>query len=363
MTYLYLFAFLEALEKENGMNSSNQQMIDRMLKKANEAFIMAIELYNRPSIKYRVEGFSFFICNAWELMIKAQIVKQFGYEKLFYYNKRGIQRTITLRKALSIVLTNSHDPATQNLKRIIELRNTSTHYIVEEDEQLYLGLFQACITNYESYMQKWHNINTSDFLPSNFLMLRINATHFNDEQIKAKYPSDIALSLINRRSDIRHDQEIQNNEKYSYLIKTEISITKNPKNADTTVSLVPEHEANEAIAIVKEYRDPKTTHPYAASEVSKKIDTQLKINGVQLMVNGNKKDKFTNNDLFDLTTFYGMRDNETYCYIHVVGNNTSRTYSEKVITELVNILTKSPGAIGDIRALKGKRTTKGAKEF
>lgn len=34
-----------------------------ILNKAIEAFILGIEIYNKPTIKYRVEGFSFFICN------------------------------------------------------------------------------------------------------------------------------------------------------------------------------------------------------------------------------------------------------------------------------------------------------------
>lgn len=45
----------------------------KMLEKSIEAFIMAIEIYNKPTLRYRVEGFSFFICNAWELMLKAYL--------------------------------------------------------------------------------------------------------------------------------------------------------------------------------------------------------------------------------------------------------------------------------------------------
>ena len=40
----------------------NSALVDKLLEKAKEAFLMAIEVYNKPSIRYRVEGFSFFIC-------------------------------------------------------------------------------------------------------------------------------------------------------------------------------------------------------------------------------------------------------------------------------------------------------------
>ena len=54
----------------------------KLIDKSKEAFMMAIEVYNKPSIKYRVEGFSFFICNAWELMLKAHMINKFGNDSI-----------------------------------------------------------------------------------------------------------------------------------------------------------------------------------------------------------------------------------------------------------------------------------------
>ena len=48
-------------------------IIEKLIEKSKESFSMAIEIYNKPTIKYRVEGFSMFICNAWELMLKAHM--------------------------------------------------------------------------------------------------------------------------------------------------------------------------------------------------------------------------------------------------------------------------------------------------
>ena len=38
---------------------------EKLIEKSQEAFCLAIELYNKPTIKYRVEGFSLFICNCY----------------------------------------------------------------------------------------------------------------------------------------------------------------------------------------------------------------------------------------------------------------------------------------------------------
>ena len=65
-----------------------------LVDKSIEAFIVGVELYNKPTIKYRVEGFSFFICNAWELMLKAHLLKTKGNSSIYY--KDNPKRTITL---------------------------------------------------------------------------------------------------------------------------------------------------------------------------------------------------------------------------------------------------------------------------
>ena len=54
------------------MDDVKQRLIDKSV----EAFILALEVYNKPTIRYRIEGFSFFICNAWELMLKAELVNK-----------------------------------------------------------------------------------------------------------------------------------------------------------------------------------------------------------------------------------------------------------------------------------------------
>ena len=46
------------------MNDAEESTYNRLIEKSSEAFVLAIELYNRPSIKYRVERFSFFIATA-----------------------------------------------------------------------------------------------------------------------------------------------------------------------------------------------------------------------------------------------------------------------------------------------------------
>ena len=118
----------------------------KLIEKAQEAFVMTIEIYNKPTIKYRVEGFSFFICNAWELMLKAYMMNRDGETSIYY--KDNPKRTLSLENCVKKVFTNEKSPLHRNLMKIIELRNTSTHFITEEYEMVYVPLFQACVLNF-----------------------------------------------------------------------------------------------------------------------------------------------------------------------------------------------------------------------
>ena len=73
-------------------------IIDKLITKSQEAFILAIELYNKPTIKYRVEGFSFFICNAWELMLKANLINKFGNNSIYYKDNPNYNIILTYKE-------------------------------------------------------------------------------------------------------------------------------------------------------------------------------------------------------------------------------------------------------------------------
>lgn len=89
-------------------NKAREELINKMLEKSQEAFLLAIEIYNKPTIKYRLEGFAFFICNAWELLLKSYIIKNNDMDSIYYKNKP--ERTIALTDCIKKIFTNEKDP-------------------------------------------------------------------------------------------------------------------------------------------------------------------------------------------------------------------------------------------------------------
>lgn len=173
-------------------------LIDKLVEKSQEAFIMSIEIYNKPTLKYRVEGFSFFICNAWELLLKAYLLKN---NRSIYY-KDDPSRTYSLEACIKKVLTNTHDPLRQNLGKIIKLRNISTHFITEEYEAIYIPLFQSCVINYTNKLIDYFNIDITEKLGSNFLTISVKLSDISSSVIQARYPKDIADKLLCTKQEI-----------------------------------------------------------------------------------------------------------------------------------------------------------------
>src|SRR3990172_4677065 len=104
----------------------------RLVEKSIEAYILALETINRLSIKYRVETFSYLICNAWELLLKAKVIEDAKTRRAIFFPKiRGEPlRSLALRDCLKKVFPNENDPTRRNLERVIELRDKAVHLVI-----------------------------------------------------------------------------------------------------------------------------------------------------------------------------------------------------------------------------------------
>ena len=100
----------------------DEKHFEFLKKKSIDSFLLSIEVFNKPTIDYRLEGCVFFLCNAWELMLKAKLLKD---GKSIYIPKSS--RTLSLSDCANKLMTNKKDPIRINLEIIVALRNTATH--------------------------------------------------------------------------------------------------------------------------------------------------------------------------------------------------------------------------------------------
>lgn len=324
----------------------DKTLISRLLDKSKEAFLMAIEIYNKPSIKYRVEGFSFFICNAWELMLKARLVSTQGSEVIYYKDNQS--RTITLENCIKKIFTNEHSPIHKNLMRIVELRNTSTHFIVEEYEMVYIPLFQACVLNYTEKMQEFHGVDITELIPQNFLTLTVSMKALSEADLRAKYPGQIAERLIATSSALA-SEIAENNHSFAIRIEHHHYITKDKSKATDIVHI--SKNAEPGVQIIKELKDPSETHKYNTKKCIQEINARLSRKKISILQNGNVVN--FNAHHFDLfCKYFGIKENPKLCYVYRVPKSPTYSYSIQAIDFIVSEIEKDPENI--IRNLKEK---------
>ena len=310
---------------------------DKLVEKSKEAFCMAIELYNKPTIKYRVEGFALFICNAWELMLKAHMINTMG--ELSIYHKDNPQRTLSLENCVQKVFTNNKDPLRINLEKIIELRNTSTHFITEEYEMVYVPLFQSCVLNYNEKMLVFHGVDMTSIVPQNFLTLSISMKALSESEIIAKYPEEIANKLLVINETIS-DMIASHNDKFAIRIEHHHFITKDKSKATSIVGI--DNSADAKVKIVKELKDPNVTHKYSSTSCVAEICARLNRLGISLKFNGEPK-RFNAYHFNLFCKYYGIKENPKLCYQHQLTHTYG--YSIQTIDFIVEEIKKDPDNI------------------
>lgn len=312
----------------------------KLVAKSREAFIMAIEVYNKPSIKYRVEGFSFFICNSWELMLKAHMINTMGERSIYY--RDNPERTITLENCIKKVFTNDKDPLRRNLEKIIELRNTSTHFITEEYEMVYIPLFQAAVFNYIEKMHAFHEIDITEDIPQNFLTLTVSYSALSIDEIRAKYPQEIANKLIGLQNELL-PMIAENNDHFAIRVDHYYYITKNQDKATAFVKV--DNNAGTSVKIIKELKNPNETHKYTAKNCCAEVQRRLDKLGVDI--------RFNMAVFVNFCKYYGIKNNEKLCFVYKAHSQPQYSYSLQAIEFIVEEIRKDPKNI--IQNLKRKK--------
>lgn len=320
------------------MNTVEKQdvLIDKMLEKSEEAFLLAIEIYNKPTIRYRLEGFAFFICNAWELLLKSHIISRYGENSIYYKDKPN--RTIALSDCIRKVFTNEKDPVRKNLEIIVDLRNTSTHFIIKEMEELYLPFLQANTLNYSQKLYDYFNVDISKKIDTAFLSLVTNNTSMNDADILSIYGNEIFNRYTKLKNETNDMLENQNNDKLAINVNLNLRVVKNQKDAKLTFSIA--QNANEAIYFVDKLKDINTTFPYSQRSARDMIMKNLARKGIEINLHQ------TNFSL--ICKKFDLKNNEDYFYYHTLTKRYA--CSQKLIDFVTNLISENPNVIDDIKS-------------
>ena len=292
-------------------NNKINQYINALLKKSEEAYLMSIEIINKPTINYRTEGFCFFICNAWELLLKAYLIKKSSDINVINY-KNDNNRTINLDECVEKVFTSTTDKTKNNIAFIRSIRNKSTHNILPDYDFLLSPEFQRCLTNYNKFFKKQFPEYELNEKITPYIAL-VNPGNENNVSALILNPTNLIM-LEKIKKEMNSDET---------LCQTlRLVSTKKENDADIKYTIV--DNSGENATIINIPKDIEKTHPYTTTEVIKKIKETL-----ELSLGTNHG--FTSSKFQDICKKKGIKNNQEYCYQFPYSKNKIYKYSDITI--------------------------------
>ena len=154
-----------------------------MARCAAAAMLAAIEIYNKPTVKYHEETFALLVTNAWEILLKARLVQQSGGKIGSIYRRRQNSRrfirdidtgeplTISLRTVLGRVAV--PDQVSRNIRGLMAVRNRSAHLgvLAPEIRQKILDFETSSVQNVSKISGEWfgETVDVTHLLPVGFI--------------------------------------------------------------------------------------------------------------------------------------------------------------------------------------------------
>jgi hypothetical protein len=271
----------------------------RFVDKAAAAITSAVEVYNKPSFAYREETFAILALNAWELLLKAKVLKDANnaisslrvYEsrttktgakskKLYLrYNRAGNPVTISLHACIgTLAKTTAKLPAEvrTNLDALTAIRDNSIHYVTASTTLARQAqeLAAASVRNFILLSKKWFGKDFSAVLnlvlPLSFVASSVDAG--------GVVVSADETRLIEHLKSLA--QEVgDSDDEYAVAIRLQVKLEKSSLANASKVQLTKD---GDAIKVQLAEQDIKEKYPWTYEELCKRLAARysnFKVNG------------------------------------------------------------------------------------
>ena len=252
-----------------------------LLKKSRDNMILALELYNRPSLENRLDSFVLCFCTAWEQLLKSILIERDGEETIFQTKSKPgrIRESISLRDCLNRTYESS-STVKKNISRIAYYRDQAVHLLMPEVQGIMSRIFQSGVMNFG---KAFHNFAQQPFLPSSHAgMLSIvgklgspsNAT------ILAKYGNNVGGELISLLESLVEEAKQTDDIEFAIPLNVQLVFATDDEEGNA-VTLSKAEAGMEALAnaiVVEKPVDRSRTHPFRTVETIREINKRLSEN-------------------------------------------------------------------------------------
>lgn len=270
---------------------------ERLIIKAKESALLALDIYNRPATVFKSEGYIVMIIIAWTALLHA-IFQKNGVD-YFYRDNDGSFKMIDndykaweLSECIKHFFGEKEDAVITNLKFLIGLRNKIEHRYVPTIDGIIAGECQAALLNFDDLMTQEFG---EYFALKEYISVPLQTSNIRTEkqiELQKKFQGkqyEIVKEYIdNFRGHVR--EEIYNNPKYSFRVFLIPKIGNHNSSSDITIEFIkydPENQEDmeaykKHITLIKEKQVPvvnpgKLKAGKVALEVEKRINKKFSV--------------------------------------------------------------------------------------
>lgn len=247
------------------------EQVEELVVKARDSAILAIDIYNRPIIAFRSQGYIVMMVIAWTALFHAvyelEGIDYFykeknGNDKIVDGDKKAWELDICIDKCENLISS----AVKKNLRLFISLRNKIEHRYVPAFDFDIFGECQAMLLNFENLITEkfgsYYALNNSLSFPLQVSSVRSNIQAEVTKKIQSEHYSELKEYIEAYRNSL--DDDVFSDSQYSFRIFLIPQLGNHRSSSDCAVEFLrydPKHpedfeSVKKDIALIKEKRIP-----------------------------------------------------------------------------------------------------------
>ncbi|ACS87188.1 DUF3644 domain-containing protein [Musicola paradisiaca] len=257
-------------------HNCKSKLAKALLKKSRDNMILALELYNRPSLENKMDAFVMCFCTAWEQFLKAKIIEKDGEKTIFKQtNKKGIKETISLRECLDRIYP-VESKVRKNIEQIAYFRDQAVHLLMPEVQGIISRIFQSGVLNFTSHFEEFTEIS---FLKNSHVGMISLVGEFKSPPVammKSTY-GNIADDILNLTSSLYNVMENNDDIEFAIPLNVKLVFVKDSEDGNSIILAKAEEgmEGLKKALVIKQAVDRSQTHPFLQKNAIKEINDRL----------------------------------------------------------------------------------------
>ncbi len=259
-------------------HNCKSRLAKALLRKSKDNMLLALELYNRPSLENRMDCFVLCFCIAWEQLLKAILIEKSGEESIFRKsrNTKGIRETISLRECLSEIY-NVDDLVRKNIERIVFYRDQAVHLLMPEVQSIMSRVFQSGVLNYSTKFQDFTQQPFISSSHSGMLSLVGDLKHPSTATLHSSYGKEVGDEISSLVTDLTDEAKNLDDIQFAIPLNVKLVFARHDEQGNM-ITLARAEEGMEGLQkaiILEKPTDREKTHPYREGDAIREINRRL----------------------------------------------------------------------------------------